>query len=130
MRFVEAVVKIPTDVSVDDSSRVLIDRTSKNGEPASDKAQDSTVGPGGDCCNPVVHAALGWVARHELCQGCAEKALQHSHQDEAVYDGARTASIDLCHDAQTQASPRDCRRRGQANQREDSEVPFELLRMA
>lgn len=82
---------------------------------------------GGD---PVVHAALGRVARDELAEGSAQEGLQERDQDEAVDDGARAAGIDLGHDAQTQSGPGNGGRGSESDEGQDGEVALQLLGVA
>lgn len=101
--------------------------TAQNTEPSSQETQNSSSSPWGDGCNPMVHAAFGWVRRDKLGQRSSEETLEGRHQDETVDDCSRTARTNLSDKTEAKTRPRDGRCRGKADETEGAEVPVELL---
>ena len=71
--------------------------TAAYGKPARQETKKSTLALWGNRSDPVVHASLSRVTRDKLGERSSKEALEHGDQDEAVDDGAGSASVDLGH---------------------------------
>lgn len=104
--------------------------TAKDTEPSREEAQNPSSSPGSNSSNPVIHASFSGIRGNKLGQRCAEKALQHRHEDKAVDDRAGAPSTNLSDQAEAETRPRDGGRRCQANQTQRAEVSLKLLSVA